>query len=44
VVKPAVDFSRLDRVLVILSPPPPPDPGAKDPKAPEPAYGASVYK
>jgi rod shape-determining protein MreC len=43
-VKPAVDFSRLSRVLVMLAPPPPPDPGAKTKKAPEQAFGLSPYR
>lgn len=43
-VKPAVDFSRLDAVLIILAAPPPPDPTADKPKAPDPAYGVGVYK
>jgi rod shape-determining protein MreC len=31
VVEPAVDFSKLTRVMVVVSPPPPPDPNAPKP-------------
>ena len=43
-VAPAVDFSRLGRVLVLLAPPPPPDPGARGKKAAERAFGLSPYR
>ncbi|HVV83562.1 MAG TPA: rod shape-determining protein MreC [Kofleriaceae bacterium] len=42
-VEPAVDFSRLRVVEVLLAPPPPPDPEAKTPKRSEPAKGVHPY-
>ncbi len=38
-VEPVVDFSHLSRVLVILSPAPPPDPENRPPRATEDAFG-----
>jgi rod shape-determining protein MreC len=43
-VAPAVDFSNLASVAVILSPPPPPDPAAQTQKTPEPAFGVVPYR
>jgi rod shape-determining protein MreC len=43
-VAPAVDFSHLGAVRVILAPPPPPDPTAAQKKKPEPAFGTSPYR
>jgi rod shape-determining protein MreC len=40
-VTPAVDFSRLSSVVVLLSQPPPPDPDAAQRKTPEKAFGAT---
>lgn len=39
VVKPAVDFSKLTKVMVVVSPPPP-----KDPTAPKPGHRRPKYK
>jgi rod shape-determining protein MreC len=43
-VAPAVDFSHVGAVRVILAPPPPPDPSAAQKKRPEPAFGTSPYR
>lgn len=43
-VKPAVDFSSLQRVLVVLAPPPPPDPAAGKRKPSTQAYTARPYQ
>ncbi len=40
-VSPAVDFSRLASVVVLLSAPPPPDPDATQKKVPEKAFGVT---
>lgn len=43
-VEPAVDFSRLLHVIVVLAPPPPADPSAQTKKVAEPAFGVRPYK
>jgi rod shape-determining protein MreC len=43
-VEPAVDFSRLSRVLVILAPPPPSDPSAGARKTASRAWGVTPYR
>jgi rod shape-determining protein MreC len=43
-VAPAVEFSRLSHVLVIVAPSPPPDPLAPGKKAPQAAFGLTPYR
>jgi rod shape-determining protein MreC len=43
-VTPEVDFARLSEVLVVVAPPPAPDPEGGARKAPAPARGLMVYK
>jgi rod shape-determining protein MreC len=43
-VTPEVDFARLSEVLVVVAPPPAPDPEAGTRHAPAPARGLMVYK
>jgi rod shape-determining protein MreC len=43
-VTPGVDFARLSEVLVVMAPPPAPDPDAGSRHAPQPARGLMVYK
>jgi hypothetical protein len=38
-VRPTVDVSRVRAVMVLLAPPPPADPDAKQKKKSEPAFG-----
>lgn len=42
-VEPSVRFGSLSRVLVVLSPPPPPDPAPDDPSGAEPAHRAGTF-
>jgi rod shape-determining protein MreC len=43
-VAPDVDFARLSEVLVVVAPPPAPDPDAATHRAPAPARGLTVYR
>ena len=43
-VTPDVDFARLSEVLVVVAPPPAPDPEAGTRHTPQPARGLTVYK
>jgi rod shape-determining protein MreC len=43
-VTPAVDFARLSEVLVVVAPPPAPDPDASSKRIPGPSRGLSVYR
>lgn len=42
-VKPAVDFSSLDSVLILLAPPPPADPDREDDHKSKPAHGVEPF-
>lgn len=42
-IKPVVDFSNLEYVIVLLAPPPSPDPGGGKPRRSERAFGVEPY-
>jgi rod shape-determining protein MreC len=42
-VKPIADFGNLEQVIVLLAPPPSPDPNAGKPRRSEPAFGVEPF-